>query len=140
MIRCEQRHFKNAYQKHGLSNDSPIICKKENTISVDDCVSLIQKYKPKVIITIAEMLALNVLEAITRLGLKTPDDLFFIVYDEASWAKALGITTVSHKEEVIATCAAERIYGLINGTYTEPKRIVIPNRIIYRSSYPDPKD
>lgn len=132
--------FQKAYQKHGLSNDSPIFSKAENFISVDDCVSLIQKYKPKVIITIAEMLALNVLEAITRLGLKTPDDLFFIVYDEVSWAKALGITTVSHEEEAIAICAAERIYGLINRTYTEPKHMVIPSRIIYRSSYPDPQN
>ena len=115
--------------------DYMIIGRDHNGLSSDAIMSIVRSYKPTVIVAVAQMFALPALEALAKLKLRVPEDISFVVYDESPWLKALGITTVSHNEEMTVQHAADRIYGLITGEYDKTEHIIIPSVILYRRSF-----
>ena len=98
-------------------------------------ISMIQTSHPTAVSAIAQMFAPPTLEALTRLHLRTPEDIAFVVYDESSWPKALDIASVSHNEELTVRHAADRIHGRITGTYKKTEHFVVPSVILYRESF-----
>ena len=121
--------------KNRQINDYMIIGQDSPESTSDAIISAIQNYKPAAVIAIAQMFALPALEALTKLKLRTPEDVAFVVYDESPWLKALGITSVSHDEEMTVQHAADRIHGLITGEYTQTEHLVVPSVILYRKSF-----
>ena len=103
--------------------------------SADGISAIIQTYQPTAVVAIAQMFALPTLEALTKLSLRFPEDISFIVYDESPWLKALGITSVSHDEDMAVKCAVDRIHGLITGEYKKTEHLIVPSVILYRKSF-----
>lgn len=81
-------------------------------------------------------LALEVLEAARALGRRVPNDLAVVGFDDDPLAGALStpLTTVAQPRERIGRIAAEIMLDRIEGRRTELARVVLPTRLVVRSS------
>ena len=97
-------------------------------------MELIQRWQPTAVIAVAEMFGLPAYSAITKLGLRVPEDISLIVYDDTAWTKALGITVVTHSEEDVVSGAVDSILGMIQGDIESPRHTKLPAYLLHRDS------
>ncbi len=90
---------------------------------------------PTAIVCYNDQIALAVIEAIREAGLKVPDDISVIGYDDASLAVAseIKLTTIRHPQAAMGRRAARFILDMIAGSVLKPRFVYQPELII-RSS------
>ncbi|MDP8924383.1 MAG: substrate-binding domain-containing protein, partial [Chloroflexota bacterium] len=92
--------------------------------------------RPDAVFAVNDMVAFQVLEAASRLGLHIPDDLAVVGFDNLGSPDYAGVplTTVEQPREAIGRVAAELLHDAIVGRRTEPARVVLATRLIVRQS------
>lgn len=84
------------------------------------------------------MMTLEILEGLGELGLRVPDDIALIGYDETVWAKHLNppLTTVRQPAYEMGRIAAKNLIQKIsNKTVRKPKHVILqPDLVVRRSS------
>lgn len=98
--------------------------------------SILQKEpRPTAIVCYNDQVALNVLEAIRNEGLKVPDDISIVGYDDSPLATAteIKLTTIRHPKAEMGRQAAYNIVDMLTGHIEKP-RFVYPSELIVRSS------
>lgn len=91
--------------------------------------------RPTAVVCYNDQNALDVLEAIRNEGLKVPDDISIVGYDDSSLATAteIKLTTIKHPKAKMGRQAARNIVDMLTGNISEP-RFVYPAELIVRSS------
>ena len=115
--------FTEMMDKNNLNWDG--LCYTDEPISVENAERAIIACSPDSIIAIAKR-SESIIAALDHLGLRYPDDLSLVVYDDVDWTKMLNITVISHPLDEIAEKSVGIILnGLENGFKSE-KYVIKP--------------
>lgn len=98
----------------------------------------IERLKPTAIFAISESVSSYVLQSLRELHLSTPRDISLVMFDDTSWAAALGITAVGHPFEKLAISSAQLIIQTIKdrerGLRSNGETYIIDPQLIMRDS------
>jgi DNA-binding LacI/PurR family transcriptional regulator len=88
--------------------------------------------RPSAIVAASDTEALGVLEAAASLGLRVPDDVSVIGYDDVEAADYVGLTTIHQPLAETGEHAVRRLVALIEGQDRAPLREVLPVSLVVR--------
>jgi GntR family transcriptional regulator of arabinose operon len=91
---------------------------------------------PTAVFALHDRIAISVLAAATHLGLRVPEDLALVGFDDDPLAQTLHVplTTIAQPRDQIGRTAARMISDRIEGRRTETARIVLPTQLVIRRS------
>jgi DNA-binding LacI/PurR family transcriptional regulator len=89
--------------------------------------------RPTALLCLSDRLAEGALKTAARLGLRVPEDLSVAGFDDASNARALGLTTVRQPTRRKGELAARALLGRLAGT-TSAERHLLPTELVVRTS------
>lgn len=94
-----------------------------------------QEDHPTAVVCYNDQIALEVLEAIRNEGLKVPDDISVVGFDDSSLATAteIKLTTIKHPKAKMGRQVGDNIVQMLNGSIEKP-RLTYPSELIIRSS------
>jgi DNA-binding LacI/PurR family transcriptional regulator len=97
---------------------------------------LSQKDTPTAIFAISDIMAIGVLRAAREKGLKVPEDLAVVGFDNISFSSMCDpmLTTVSQPKYDIGCTAMDLLLKTIQGELKEPVEIILENELIIRES------
>ncbi|MBU6301961.1 MAG: LacI family transcriptional regulator [Verrucomicrobia bacterium] len=92
--------------------------------------------RPDAVIALSGQGTLGLLEAAQEAGLRIPDDLSLVAFDEQPWSAFVAppLTTVVQPVDAMAKLAARTLLLLMEGRAAEPDQGVFPARLHHRSS------
>lgn len=90
--------------------------------------------KPTAIFAANDQTAIGVLQSAKEMGIRIPQDLSLIGFDNIGEAEYFELTTVDQSLVEMGTMAAEMLIDLINNKIVEPKVVTIPTRLVIRKS------
>ncbi len=98
--------------------------------------------RPTAIFAMNDWMALKALHAAERVGLRVPDDLSLVGFDNLELAEHLDppLTTVAQDPMMIGAEAARRLVALINGESVGDVMTLIPTRLVVRASTAPPPE
>jgi len=145
--------YKRALLDNGLLFDQVLVCNKVKTSTseldffntnkrksqhdVDVIVEFLKnKERPSAIFAISDLVALAVVEAASIIGLRIPDDLSLVGFDDIDIISHLEVplTTVAQDKYAIGSQATELLINKIEGREKGNKQIIIPTKLIVRKS------
>jgi len=109
--------FRDAMREAGIETDEEHIFRCEYQLFssedekekyADELAARIQKLKPTAVFG-TSVTSECCYHAIMKLGLRIPEDISFIVYDDVSWVRMLGISSIGHPMEEIADIVTAHI-------------------------------
>lgn len=119
-------------KKHGI--DISDLYYPSYFLEAFDAGECIKKANPTAILAIAKW-SESVVSALHRMGLRIPDDVSLIAYDDVEWTRMLDITTVSHPLDSIAAVSIEILLkGLSDGSIILPVHKQINPYLVIRDS------
>jgi LacI family transcriptional regulator, galactose operon repressor len=99
---------------------------------------LSQRDRPTAIAAASDTEALGVLEAAAALGLRVPEDVSVIGYDDVEAADYVGLTTIRQPLTETGERAARRLLARIEGRDDAPLREVLPVTLVVRRTTAPP--
>ena len=92
--------------------------------------------KPEAIFCAADVFAISVIKAANRYGLRVPEDVGIVGFDNVEMASITnpGITTVNQPAYQIGFTAGETIYEKISNPTSKPRSILLDTELIARES------
>ena len=92
--------------------------------------------RPTAVMAVNDLTAVGVLKGLLKAGLRVPDDIAVVGFDDANWATALRppLTVVTQPTYDIGRIAAELLLRRINGETFPPKRVVLQAELVERGS------
>ncbi|MFV2047601.1 LacI family DNA-binding transcriptional regulator [Metabacillus sp. YM-086] len=134
--------YKRTLLNNGIEiNQSLIQIVGEEKGEVEEAVKglIHSKHIPDAIFSTNNMMTLEILEGIKNQGLKVPDDIALVGYDETIWAKHLypPLTTVKQPAYEMGSFAAKKVIQLIEASKDEvqlPKVVSLEPSLIIRES------
>jgi len=132
--------YRLALQKHGLEIDESLIIEAEGTKSQDGYNSVIEllnlETPPTAIFAGNDNIAIGVFNRIQELGMKIPDDISVIGFDDYEIASYLNppLTTIRQSRYELGRIAAEWLIGLVKGNTKQPFHRKLKTRLILRQS------
>lgn len=95
--------------------------------------------RPTAVVTQSDEMAFGALRAIRRAGLRVPQDISIVGFDDHDMADLLDLTTISQPvAEQGATCARLLLDWLASGESPAQPTVVLPTRLIVRGSSAPP--
>jgi LacI family transcriptional regulator len=81
-------------------------------------------------------LALSTMKALQRAGVRVPDDIAVVGWDDVMTARYVspGLTTVSQPLLELGRAAATRLHERVTGDPTVPEPLILPTQLVLRSS------
>jgi len=91
---------------------------------------------PDALVCANDELALSTMKALKRAGVKVPDDIAIVGWDDVMTARYVtpGLTTVRQPLYELGRAAATRLHERITGAPTAPKPLILPTELVLRSS------
>lgn len=97
---------------------------------------LSMKDRPTAIFAASDMMATTVVEVAWSLGLRVPEDLSIVGFDDSPLAShgRIPLTSVRQPLSDMGTIAVEIIHKIIQGKQKSPRKILLPTELIERAS------
>lgn len=95
---------------------------------------LSRRDRPTAIVAANDTLAFGVLEAARNLGIRVPEDLSVIGYDDVETADLVQLTTVHQPLYESGVLAVERLLAVLEGTVDLPLETVLPVHLVERAT------
>lgn len=95
---------------------------------------LAKPHPPTAVFCESDEMAFGAISAIQRHGLRTPQDISIVGFDDHDLAKYLNLTTVSQPVQVMGETATWVILDQVKNARTEPKAVVMPTQLIVRGT------
>ena len=89
---------------------------------------------PTAVLVESDDLAMRVLAAAWRMGMRTPQDLSVVGFDDHAMASVFGLTTMAQPVEQLGRQAAELALALASGATPKPKTITVPTTLVLRDT------
>ncbi|MFD6055986.1 LacI family DNA-binding transcriptional regulator [Agromyces sp. NPDC060279] len=95
-----------------------------------------REHPPTAVFVGNDQMALGVLHALHERGLRVPEDVSVVGFDDSDEALAFwpALTTVHQNFDEVGRKATELLLGLIDGDEVERQKILIPTRLVVRDS------
>lgn len=90
--------------------------------------------RPTAIFASTDELAMQLMSVVRQFGLRIPQDIAVIGFDDLDFAKHIGLTTISQKLDESGKIAAEQLMGFLNGRDRSAKSIELELEIIERET------
>ena len=92
--------------------------------------------RPRAVLIANNLMTLGALQAIHERGLRIPEDVAVIGFDDMSWATSLRppLTAVAQPAEEIGRTAARMLLERLNEPHRLVRQVVLPTRLVVRSS------
>ncbi|MFB5191315.1 LacI family DNA-binding transcriptional regulator [Alicyclobacillus fastidiosus] len=138
--RDRERGFRQALAQH--SQPVPAVISGHYTYQggYDAGLSLLQtEVPPDGIFCANDIMALGVLDAARHLGIRVPEDVSVVGFDDISLAgwKAYSLTTVRQPVAEMVNATVERLVNEIEGVSVEPRIDFIPGELVMRATVHD---
>lgn len=89
--------------------------------------------RPTALMTTNSLVTFGALTAIRESGLRIPDDIAFIGWDEFDLAAAMGVTVVTQPVYTIGSIAATKLLDILKGTGSKESVILSPELLVRES-------
>jgi LacI family transcriptional regulator, repressor for deo operon, udp, cdd, tsx, nupC, and nupG len=89
---------------------------------------------PSAVFAESDQMAFGALRTLGRMGLKAPDDVSVIGFDDHETAELLDLTTISQPVMYQGELLARQILDALSGASEEPTRVVLPTRLVVRGT------
>ncbi|MED1950675.1 LacI family DNA-binding transcriptional regulator [Brevibacillus centrosporus] len=131
--------YREALQKYGLSYDSELVFNEE--LTHDKVVAFTKRIlsrpdRPSAIFAMSDEMALAVMDGVAGVGLKIPDDVSIIGFDNINIAanSYIGLTTISQQKEKMALLALDNLIQLIESDQKDmqPVHVIIEPELLIR--------
>jgi DNA-binding LacI/PurR family transcriptional regulator len=133
--------YRNALRKAGLAYSPQLVCRVarwHREDGADAARSLLGlSTPPDAIFAFNDLLAIGALQVLRRAGVRVPDDIAVIGFDNIGEGKfcAPTLSTVSPDHRTMALRSVERLIGRVRGTLNDgPIEAVVPHRLVQRES------
>jgi LacI family transcriptional regulator len=131
--------YQQAFDACGATSDPALII--ENVPTMDAVVSTVQALlalpdPPTAFVAIKDEYAIAILQTLNEKGLRVPQDVALVGYDDipvAAWLSC-PLTTVAQAKEEQGRVAADLLINQIEDPDTPTQRIILPPRLVVRSS------
>lgn len=90
--------------------------------------------RPSAIFAASDLVALGMLVGLRRRGLRAPDDLAIVGFDDLVMSESYGLTTIRQPLFETGALAVELLLGQIDGRSSSPSRILLPLTLVARES------
>lgn len=128
--------FRAAMAEAGIAEQDRLVLHASDLDSGDEVVAaaLSGPDPPTALAVDSDELAIGVLAALIRAGLRAPDDLSLLGFDDHALAGRLGLSTVAQPAALTATEAATLALTLAAGETPARCTILVPTRLILRQT------
>lgn len=129
--------YKNALHRADLPLDSNLISEGLfNRQAGYDGLKQLLGHKPDAVVCGGDTIAVGAIEAIHEAGLRVPDDIAVIGFDDLDVAVQGDppLTTIRHSVQRVGEVAAGLLIDLVEGKLHPPQHIVLPTELIIRRS------
>lgn len=91
---------------------------------------------PDALVCANDELALSTMKALQRAGVRVPDDIAVVGWDDVMTARYVtpGLTTVRQPLHELGRAAAHRLHERIAGDHTVPEPLILPSELVLRAS------
>lgn len=131
--------YRQALTEMGLPYDPDLVCVVEGYPSIDLgplCHFLDRRTGVSAVFAVNDQIALAVYKAARQLGIRIPEDLALVGFDNLDFTMHLDVplTTVEQPAFELGQQAVRALIQRIENPATEPQRIILPTRLIVRRS------
>lgn len=127
--------YKNVLTRAGIPIDPNLIVygqfQKENGYAG---MRQLLPHAPDAVFAGGDTIAVGVIDALHEAGLRVPEDIAVIGFDDLDVATRYQLTTISHSIQRVGSTAASLLIDQIEGQLEHPHHIVLPTRLIVRRS------
>ncbi len=136
--------YKMALGRAGIAVDPDLVVEAEPRIAAGEAAAfrlINQPNPPTAIIAHNDTMALGVLSAIHRCGLRAPDDISVVGYDDITEAAYINppLTTVAYPKQQIGERAANLLIALMQGEPLAPRTEILDVTLVERDSTAPPR-
>lgn len=96
-----------------------------------------QKKLPTAIFCESDEMAFGAISSMRKRGLRVPEDISFIGYDDHEYANFLGLTTISQPVQFLGQLAASQIMAKIEKPESKITQMQVPTNLVVRTSVKD---
>jgi len=137
------RGYQRALLESGIPYDEELVPSKNRNLPLEEWISKVvdkfqssKKGMPTAITCYNDHFAMRVMRKVKERGLKIPEDISIIGFDDDYLAKELDppLTTVLHPSYEMGKKAAEILIDKIEGKESRPQQITFPARLVKRAS------
>ena len=96
--------------------------------------------RPTAVVAAIDLLAIGVLQALQQHGIRVPEDISLVGYDDIPFARLLSVplTTVRRPHYDVGTTAATMLATSLAGETPDPRHVVFPPELVVRESTAPP--
>lgn len=140
--------FREALKKHNIPLDERFIVTGESTkhagFTEEAGFEAINRYKelgefPEAIFALNDTQAIGALHALSKIGLKIPEDIAVMGYDNIKLSKYLELTTIDQQMHTMGLNATKRLQELINRPDSKHRQVKVQPILVERNSTKKPK-
>ncbi|MDW8300457.1 MAG: LacI family DNA-binding transcriptional regulator, partial [Anaerolineae bacterium] len=129
--------YKNALRAAGLPVDDSLII--ESTFNRETGYYAMQRllpHKPDALFAASDTVAAGALQAVLEAGLRVPDDLSIVGFDDVDVATQVTppLTTVRQPIRAKGEAAARLLVDLVNHRVSAPQHVILPTELVIRRS------
>lgn len=96
-----------------------------------------QKKLPTAIFCESDEMAFGVLKSLNKKGLRVPEDISVVGYDDHEFASMFGLTTIAQPAQFLGQLAASQVMAKIEKPETKITQMQVPTNLVVRSSVKD---
>lgn len=138
-VRDRLAGYRGALIDANLPTDDRFVVRAEITIEDARAATrtlLNRPERPTAILTYNDLMAVGVLAALTEAGLRVPNDIALVGYDDIAYAPYLSVplTTVRQQTQRMGRTAAQLLLERFGGAEMPPRRVVLAPELIVRAS------
>ncbi len=127
--------YTNALQAAGLPIDDSLIFygRFDRAQGYQGMRQLLQ-YQPDAVFAGGDTAAIGAIAALKEAGVRVPEDVAVIGFDDLDVAVQANLTTIRHSVQTVGSTAARLLIDIIEGRLEHPHHIVLPTELVIRGS------
>ncbi len=127
--------YMNALQTAGLPIDERLIAygRFDREHGYRAMRELLQ-YEPDAVFAGGDTAAIGAISALQEAGVRVPEDIAVIGFDDLDVAVQANLTTIHHSVQTVGSTAAHLLIDILEGRLEHPHHIVLPTELVIRGS------
>lgn len=128
--------FRAAMAEAGIADEDQLVIDAPHLEAGDEVVGAVLSVAdpPTALAADSDELAISVLAALSRAGLRVPEDVSLLGFDDHALAGRLGLSTVAQPAGLIGTEAATLALTLAAGGTPARRAVLVPTRVVLRQT------
>lgn len=135
--RDRQSGYMSTLSAAGLRVDSDLICMSSfEPAGVPQAIAdlLALGDRPEAIFADNDVMAAEALLALTKHGLRVPEDIALVGYGNMAWGRYLNLTTVDQDNQAMGREAASRLLSRLESPQLPPGQTILPTHLVVRKT------